>query len=266
MAIQGDSDIAAVAVLFAEPGRARVLQALADGWSLPASVLAAEAGLSPSAASAHLARLREGGLIEVERSGRHRYHRLADDRVAAVLEALATIAPARPVRSLREGTRAAALRQARTCYDHLAGRLGVAVTAGLLRQGALRSVDGVPDTRRRRGEALSKPLADVPYELGPRAEEVLAALGVDLDAVRGASSRRPLLRFCLDWSEQRHHLAGRLGAAVLQALLDAGWLCRRPGQRAVTLTEPGERGLRDLLGVVAREEPGACAEWRGSRT
>ncbi|MEV0697948.1 helix-turn-helix transcriptional regulator [Saccharopolyspora sp. NPDC050389] len=258
MTVPGDSDIASVAALFAEPGRAKVLQALADGRSLPASVLAAEAGLSASAASAHLAKLRAGGLIEAERSGRHRYFRLVDDRVATALEALAAIAPTEPVRSLRQGTRAAAVREARSCYDHLAGRLGVAVTAALLDRGALATDDGVPDTRRRPHEGLSVQLREHPYRLGPHAEPVFAALGVDLHAVQAGRSRRPLLRFCVDWSEQRHHLAGRLGAALLTTLLDTGWLARKPQQRALKLTEHGTEGLQAALGVTP-DEPGRSA-------
>ncbi|MGW1679617.1 hypothetical protein [Saccharopolyspora sp. NPDC002376] len=146
---------------------------------------ASEAGLSASAASAHLAKLCAGGLIEAERSGRHRYFRLVDDRVAAVLEALAAIAPTEP---LRQGTRAAAVREARSCYDHLAGRLGVAVTAALLDRGALATEDGIPDTRRRPGDGLSVQLSD----LGPHAGPVFSALGVDLQAVQTGPSRRPL--------------------------------------------------------------------------
>ena len=151
----GDADIAAVAELFAAPSRARVLLALADGRALPASVLAAEVGVSPQATSTQLKKLNDGGLITVEKSGRYRYYRLASARVAEVLEALAGVAPAQPIRSLREDTRAAALRRARTCYDHLAGRLGCAVTQALLDRGALDAADGVDDTRRRGGETLS---------------------------------------------------------------------------------------------------------------
>lgn len=247
--IRGDADIAKVAALFAEPARARVLLALADGRALPASVLAAEAGLSPSATSAHLARLREAGLIDVERSGRHRYHRLAGHHVAAVIEALASIAPAQPVRSLRQGTRAAALRQARTCYDHLAGRLGVNVTSALMDCGALVATDGTPDNRRRPNEPLSSRLRDHPYRLGPAAVDTFASLGVDLDALRNTPGR-PLLRFCVDWSEQRHHLSGRLGAAMLTALFDAGWLTRMPARRAVKLTDQGATELDRRLGMA----------------
>lgn len=246
--IRGDADIAKAAVLFAEPARARVLLALADGRALPATVLAAEAGLSPSATSAHLARLRDAGLIEVERSGRHRYHRLTGAQVAAVLEALAGIAPAQPVRSLKQGTRAAALREARTCYDHLAGRLGVAVTMALLERDALIATDGTPDNRRRPGEPLASRLPDHPYQLGPTAGDTFAALGVDLDHLRRIPGR-PLLRFCVDWSEQRHHLAGRLGAAMLTAMFDAGWLVRMPRRRAVKLTDDGAVQLQRHLGM-----------------
>ena len=154
----GDADIAAAAALIADPARARVLLALTDGRALPASLLAAEAGLSAPATSAHLAKLRAGGLIEVEQSGRHRYYRLTGPRVAAVLEALATIAPQRPVRSLRQHTRAAALRAARTCYDHLAGRLGVALTAALADRNVLTPTDGIHTTDRRPGDPLAAPL------------------------------------------------------------------------------------------------------------
>lgn len=235
----GDVDIAAVAGLFADPTRARILGALTDGRSLAASVLADEAGVSAQAASAQLARLRAAGLIDVERSGRHRYHRISDDRVAVVLESLAALAPQRRVRSLREHTRAAALRRARSCYDHLAGRAGVELTQALLDRGALESTDGIADTRRRSGDPISATLPHHPYRLGPRAAPVLADLGVDLDAVLGQRSRRPLLRFCLDWSEQRHHLGGRLGAGVLTALLDGGLLVRVRAGRALRVTHDG---------------------------
>jgi hypothetical protein len=159
---------------------------------------------------------------------------------------MSALAPRRPVRSLREGTRAAALRRARTCYDHLAGRYGCAVTQALLDRGALLASDGIDDTRRRSHDPLSSQLHEHPYELGPHAGPVLVELGVDLDGVRRGGGQRPLLRFCLDWSEQRHHLSGRLGAAVLDAFLDRRWVQRRPGHRALTITEAGESALAGL--------------------
>jgi DNA-binding transcriptional ArsR family regulator len=252
---RGERDVAAIARLFGDPARARILMALADGRSLPASVLAQEAGVSPSATSGHLAQLREADLVVVEKSGRHRYHRISRSEVAEVLEALATLAPAQPIRSLRQHTRAAALRNARTCYDHLAGRAGVEVTAGLVARGVLEPTDGVPDTRRREGDALSAPLPTHPYRLGPDAEPVLGALGVDLAALRAQRTRRPLLRFCLDWSEQRHHLGGRLGAALLTAFLDRGWVRSTPRRRVLDLTDRGAHVLRDELGLDLARRP-----------
>jgi DNA-binding transcriptional ArsR family regulator len=234
-----DPDIASAAELFADRTRARVLMALVDGRALPASVLASEASVTPQALSPQLARLTAAGFLEMERSGRHRYYRLANPRVAAALEALAPLSDVPPVRSLRACTRAAALRSARTCYDHLAGRLGVAVTQGLIDSGVLVGADG----RRRAGDPLSSQLRDHPYKLGDIS--VLAGLGVTVES----AGRRPLLRFCLDWTEQRHHVAGRLGAELLTAFAGAGWITRTAGSRAVRLTPAGEDALRDRLGV-----------------
>ncbi len=240
----GDADIAAVASLFADPTRARVLMALADGRSLPASVLAREAGVTPQAASAQLNRLSGRDLIVGERSGRHRYYRLASDQVADILEALAGAAPTMPIRSLRQDTRAAALRRARTCYDHLAGQLGCDLTQALLDHHALDATDHIDTTRRRPTDPLSAPLPDHPYRLGANADTVLERIGVSSDILTASSpSRRPLLRFCLDWSEQRHHLAGRLGATLLTTLEDSGWITRRPADRAVTITDLGRNQL-----------------------
>ena len=246
----GDVDVASVAALFADRTRARVLMALSDGRALPASVLATEAGVTAQAASAQLSRLQAAGLLAVEQSGRHRYYRLATGQVTAILEALAQLAPAQPVRSLRQSTRAAALRSARACYDHLAGRLGVQLAQALIDHRALAPSDGIPDTRRRSGDRLSSQLAEHPWALGPSAAEVFASLGVPPERLAAdRPSRRPLLRFCLDWSEQRHHLAGQLGAEVLSALLDAGWVTRAQGQRAIQLTPAGRQALTDRLGL-----------------
>ncbi|GIH17469.1 ArsR/SmtB family transcription factor [Rugosimonospora africana] len=248
---RGDADIARVAALFADRSRARVLIALSDGRRLPASVLAAEAGVSAAAMSAHLNKLRAESLIAVEQSGRHRYYSIAGPKVAATLEALAAIAPAQPVTSLRQGTRAQRLREARTCYDHLAGALGVEVTQALIDRGALVATDGVPDTARRPGDRLSAPVREHPYRLGPAAAEVLRDLGVDLPALLAGTSggTRPVLRFCLDWTEQRHHLAGALGAALSGALFDAGWIARRRAPREVELTAAGAVAIEEVLGI-----------------
>jgi DNA-binding transcriptional ArsR family regulator len=246
--MHGDSDIARVATLIGEPARARVLMALGDGRELPASVLAAEAGVASSTASAHLAKLVDGGLVAADRHGRHRYFRLAGPDVARAIEALARIAPPAPVRSLREGTRAHALRQARTCYDHLAGRLGVALMAGLLERGVLAGGDGRHDPTAARRDRPSAAGRDLDYRLTEAGAERLRRLGVDVDGAV-AGPRAPI-RYCVDWSEQDHHLSGALGAALAARLFELGWVQRLARTRAVRLSDAGREGLRDKLGVA----------------
>ncbi|MEO8888203.1 MAG: winged helix-turn-helix domain-containing protein [Jatrophihabitantaceae bacterium] len=245
------ADIAPIAALFADRTRARIVGALVDGRSLPASVLAQESGVSASTTSEHLSRLVDGGVLAVEQSGRHRYFRLANADVAAAVEALAVIAPQPPVTSLRQSTTSAAVRRARTCYDHLAGRLGVAVTESLLARDALVRIDGVPGTGRADGDRLAAGLREHPYQLGPSAAGVFGELGVDVDALEHRPrTRRPMLRFCVDWSEQRHHLAGGLGAELLRAMVAADWVRRSTSRRAVELTEDGSIALHAHLGIV----------------
>ena len=253
--VHGFADIAAVGSLFADATRARVVMSLTDGRALPASVLAAEAGVAASTASEHLARLVDGGLLTVERSGRHRYYRLANAQVAAAIEAMAALAPTRPVRSLRESTRAAALRRARSCYDHLAGQLGVAITEALLQHQALTRTDGITGTERAQGDRLAAPIRTHYYELGPAAEPIFAELGVDTTSLHHL--RRPLLRFCVDWSEQRHHLAGALGAALLTSMENEGWVTRHKSRRSIDLTAPGARALHQVLDLDLMSTSGA---------
>jgi DNA-binding transcriptional ArsR family regulator len=224
----GDVDIAAVAALIGDPARASLLSSLADSGRLPARELAVRAGIAPSTASNHLAKLTSAKLVVAERQGRHRFFQLADTSVADALEALATIAPPKPVRSLADASVAAALRHARTCYDHLAGRLGVEVAAALERKRILTRRDGH-------------------YELGSAARTGLGSLGLDVDAV--ARGRRPLVRTCLDWSERKPHLSGALGAAIAARFFELGWLRRRPANRSVELTPEGEAALRSELGL-----------------
>jgi DNA-binding transcriptional ArsR family regulator len=219
----GDADLASVGALLAEPARAKVLLALSDGRSLPASMLAAEAGVAASTASHHLARLVDGGLISVVTCGRHRYYALAGPDVAELLEAVARVAPAQPITSLRQGTRAHALRYARRCYDHLAGRLGVAVADGL----------------RRKGYVVAN---DTAFTMTAEGVERLTALGFDVTAA-GVS------RACRDWTEQRRHVAGPLGRALLSGFVERGWLEPHAKTRALHLTAAGRADLAGALDV-----------------
>ena len=248
-ALHAVADVASAAALFADPTRARIVAALSDGRALPASMLAAEAGVAASTASEHLTRLVAGGLLRVHQSGRHRYYSIAGEHVAGALEALSLVAPPQPVRSLRESTRAASLRRARTCYDHLAGRLGVAVTAALVEHGALERTDGRQGVERGPADQFAAPVAVAPYRLGAHAPDVFGALGVAVSDVAG--SGRPLLRFCVDWTEQRHHLAGALGARLAARMESAQWIRRLPSHRAVALTDDGRAALARVLGEAA---------------
>jgi DNA-binding transcriptional ArsR family regulator len=250
--IAGDTDISAVAGVLAEPSRARMLLALADGRALAASTLAAEAGVAPSTASEHLAKLVDAGLFTTERHGRHRYYRMAGPEVAELLEALALLAPASPVRSLRESTRAHAVRSARTCYDHLAGRLGTGVMQTLLEKGVLSGGDGLFAADGDGRDQLSSPGWDHDYRLTEVGQVWMDGFGVKVPA----GGRRPLIRYCVDWSEQRHHLAGGLGAGLLTCLLDRGWLRRSPTSRAVQVTNEGTAGFAETFGLDLGE-PGS---------
>lgn len=215
-------DIAYIAALIGDPARANILTALLGGLSLTASELAAEAGVTKQTCSAHLSRLQQAELIAVETQGRHRYHRLADSGVAALLENLMGVAAARRPTRVRPGPKEPALRQARVCYDHLAGDLGVSLFDALLRDGALQ----------RTHKQLS---------LTERGRAEMEGFGIDLAAL--GKLRRPLCRSCLDWSARRSHLAGALGAALLQRLFELGWARRVDGTRIVDFTQSGRLAL-----------------------
>jgi DNA-binding transcriptional ArsR family regulator len=223
-----DADISGIAALLADPARVAMLDALFDGRALSAGELARRAGVAAPTASAHLRRLLAGGLVAVQAQGRHRYYRLAGPAVAEAMEALSLIAPPRPVRSLRQSQQAQALRFARTCYDHLAGVVGVAVTDALVDAGALR------------------PVADRDYDLTPHGEQLLGDLRVDVAGLR--RQRRAFARHCLDWTERSPHLSGALGAALLVHLLDLGWLVRGRVPRGLALTDAGHDGLVGVFG------------------
>jgi DNA-binding transcriptional ArsR family regulator len=249
--MKGDADIAKVGALVADPARARILLALGDGRALPATVLADEAGIAPSTASAHLSKLVKGNLLTVESHGRHRYFALAGEDVARLIEALAQIAPPAPVHSLRQGTRANAVRTARTCYDHLAGVLGTELMGAMIDRNLLAGGDGLFHRSVARKDRLSSPGFDLDYRLTEQGVSELEEFGIDFATLR--SRPRPLIRYCVDWSEQRHHLAGALGAAIAERMFALGWVERARRGRAVHLSPEGAAGLRATFGLQLDE-------------
>lgn len=222
------TDFAAVARLLANPARSTVVDALQAGRPLAAGELARLAGVSPSTISEHLATLVDGGLLAVVDAGRHRYYRLAGPAVAEALEALSHICPPAPVRTLRQSNAVRAYRIARTCYDHLAGALGVALLDAMLDRDWLAG-------------------GDVGYMVTGTGARHLDALGVDVAACR--RSRRQFARPCLDWTQRRMHLAGALGAGLADALAGRGWLRPDSAGRGVRITTAGTAGLRATFGI-----------------
>ncbi|HYZ64656.1 MAG TPA: winged helix-turn-helix domain-containing protein [Acetobacteraceae bacterium] len=230
--------LAETAFLIGDPARASILMALLDGRALTATELARAAGITPQTASGHLQRLVEAGLLDMARQGRHRYHRLASPAVAQMLEAIMSVSINRQTcrKAAVVGPRDKALRRARTCYDHLAGEVAVAITDRLIERGQIElSLDGGAVT-----------------EEGDR---LLRRLGVDLDGstVRAKRSGRLFCRPCLDWSERRPHLGGAVGAALCKACLEQGWIRRLEGTRAVTITLSGQAAFKREFDV--RLEP-----------
>ncbi|MGW2562113.1 ArsR/SmtB family transcription factor [Streptomyces sp. NPDC001514] len=245
--LKRQTDIARAAALIADPSRARILKCLADGRTLPAAALAGEAGVSAATASVHLAKLVEGELVTVEQQGRHRYYQLSGPDVSAALEALALIAPPLAITSLKESNRTNALHRSRTCYDHLAGQLGVALMRALLDRSVLTGHDGIHRPKEAVRDRPSSYGRDISYELTDTGREKLAELGVDPDRL---PPRRPAIRYCVDWSEHQHHLAGGLGAALTARLFELEWVRWGASPRVVHLTDAGAQGLERSLGLV----------------
>lgn len=229
---------AEIAALSGDPARASMLHALMDGRAFTATELARAAGITPQSASSHLSRMTAVGLLAVEKQGRHRYHRLATPSVARMMESIMQVAAdLEPDRKrLTVGPRDMALRKARTCYDHFAGQLGVALADSLVEQG--------------RVELTSD--AGILTEAGVA---FLGEIGIDTAPMLARGTRwsgRILCRPCLDWSERRPHLAGSLGAALCAHSLVQGWTRRILGTRAVDVTPKGERVLREKFRVRDR--------------
>lgn len=220
-----------IASLAGDPARAGMLHALMDGRALTAGELAEAAHVTPQTASGHLNKLSAGGLITIEKQGRHRYHRLASPTVARMLESIMQVAAHTPrLKTIVTGPRDKALRAARTCYDHLAGELGVALADSMI---AHRHIELTADA----GIVTANGAA------------LFDRLGIVVEARSPSGNKRMLCRPCLDWSERRPHIGGALGAALCTHCLDAGWIRRADGSRAVSVTTKGRQEFRKYFDV-----------------
>lgn len=222
------TDMAGVARLIGDPARANMLAVMLDGRAHTAGELATIAGVTAATASGHLRQLLDGALVSVAAQGRHRYYRLASADVGRMLEGIMVVTAEPAPRSRATPRVPVALREARTCYDHLAGRLGVAIADSLVAAGVV-SLDG--------GNGVI---------VDPR-HAVLKDLGIDLDQAR-PGSRRLVCRPCLDWSERRSHLAGLIGTMLFERLLELGWIARTPSSRAIVVTSAGAAELAARFG------------------
>ncbi|HEY0523584.1 MAG TPA: helix-turn-helix transcriptional regulator [Stellaceae bacterium] len=229
--------IAEIAALVGDPARANILMALMDGRALTATELAYAARVSPQTTSGHLAKLTEANLLALERQGRHRYYRLTGPLVGQMLEGIMAVSADGPPRHRPVSRADAALREARTCYDHLAGRLGVALADTLVARGHVVLADGG-------GEVTAEGLLLLD-RLGVAVPDRGAAA-----AAQRRSGRRCFCRPCLDWTERRPHLAGTVGAALASRFFDLGWIERLRDTRAVAVTGAGRRGFAEAFGIV----------------
>lgn len=226
--MNASSNIAQVASLVSDASRAAILTVLLDGRYHPASELAYMAKIKPQTASFHLSKMVAANLVTVEQQGRHRYYGIQNQEVAQIMETLLSIAPPVKIRSLNQAAENEALRQARTCYDHLAGKLGIQLTNSLLSAGVISEV----------GDQ---------YTVTEKGEDFFKVFQVDLSRVK--RKRRSFTHRCLDWSERRHHLAGALGHALLERLLELHWIQRVPSTRAIKITPEGKKGLQEIFHI-----------------
>lgn len=219
-------NMAEIAALLGETSRATILASMMDGRFHTASELAYMAAIKPQTASFHLAKLVEGKLIKVEKQGRHRYFQLAGEDIAHFLESFLAISPPPEVRSLKQSSQIKLLQDARTCYDHLAGKLGVQLTESMLKAGYL-TLEGKQ------------------FVLTDEGILFFTTFGIDLTALK--RKRRSFSHACLDWSERRYHLAGALGCELLNQFFNLGWLLRVPSIRAIKVTEKGKIGFKEIF-------------------
>ncbi|WP_152654982.1 helix-turn-helix transcriptional regulator [Oceanobacillus sp. CFH 90083] len=221
-------NIAEVAALLSEPSRAIILTTLLDGRFHTAGELARMAAIQPQTASHHLTKLEQNNLITMEKHGRYRYYQLVNEDIAQIIEGFLTISRPAEIRSFSQSKQAKALQRARTCYDHLAGNLGVMVTEAMVQ-----------------ADYLDK--TDKDFIVTEHGERFFYDFGLDLSSIK--KKRRAFSRMCLDWSERKHHLAGALGCAFTTQLFELGWIERVPSIRAVEVTQKGAAGFKKYLSL-----------------
>ncbi len=222
-------NIANVAKLIADPTRAMIIDALMDGRVRSASHLARMTNVTPQTVSSHLLKLVDGGFLVVEQQGRHRYYQIANSQVAEIMESLGNMAPSLKVKSLRQFEQTKAIRFARTCYDHLAGELGVRITKALIDMNVI-----VPVER--------------DFEVTASGKTQFMSIGIDSDLLK--HSRRKFARQCLDWSERDYHISGCLGAAIAKLFMEREWVLRLPDTHALRVTEQGKQAMSDIFGIT----------------
>ncbi|SCC55178.1 ArsR/SmtB family transcription factor [Bacillus wiedmannii] len=221
-------NVAEVAFLLGEKSRAAILISLMDGRFHTASELAYMAAIKPQTASFHLSKLIESNLVNVDKQGRHRYYQLANEEVARILESFLAISPPPEVRSLKQSSQVKLLREARTCYDHLAGKLGVGLTESMLNTGYLEKEERN-------------------FVVTPKGEQFFTNFGIDLGQLK--RKRRSFSHACIDWSERHHHLAGALGNELMKRFLDLSWIVQVPSIRAVKVTDKGKVGFKQHFNI-----------------
>ncbi|WP_175073978.1 helix-turn-helix transcriptional regulator [Terribacillus sp. AE2B 122] len=220
--------VAAAASLLSESSRSIMLTYMLDGRFHTSGELARAAGITPQTASFHLKKLEEAGFLDQTKQGRHRYYGLKDPAIAQVIESLLTITPPAPVSSFKQAAEDQAIRYARTCYDHLAGSLGIQVAKGLIANEYVKQEHNQ-------------------FILTAKGETFFSSFGIDVETAR--RKRRSFCHCCLDWSERKHHLAGALGHAMLERFLELDWLRKKPESRALLLTETGRNGLAEVFSL-----------------
>jgi len=226
-------NISKVASLVSESSRAAILTTLLDDRFHTASELAYQAGIKQQTASFHLAKLAELKMVTTETQGRHRYYRLANSEIAQILESLLALSPPVEIRSLRQSTEMKALKSARTCYDHLAGKLGVELTKGMLNRGYIKEND---------------------QEFIVTENGMLFFSDFQIDIEQLKRKKRKFSLKCIDWSERHYHLGGALGNAILERMLELNWIKRHPKSRAIIVTETGGKELPDFFPSVHFEK------------